>query len=118
MRRLLCLFLLFWLPLQMSWSAVANYCQHESNPAAQHHFGHHEHKHVDYQHGGSKEQGSDKKASVDNDCAVCHMSFASPVTEMHTPVALSGDEWCSHAIAGFASNIPEWPERPDIRLAA
>ena len=124
MRRLLCLFLLIWFPLQMSWAAVASYCQHESNPAAQRHFGHHEHIHLDPQHGerpGDKaakdKSGGVKKASADNDCTVCHMSAASPVSETHTPEVASSREWFGHSIEGYASNIPAGPERPDIRLA-
>lgn len=125
MRRFLCLFLLVWFPLQMSWAAVAGYCQHETNPAAKRHFGHHEHVHVDPQHGehpggvDAKHKGdSDKKAGVDNDCAVCHVSAASPVGEMPSFAVASSREWRSHSTEGHASNIPKGPERPDIRLPA
>ena len=44
MRRLLLLCLLCLLPLQISWAAVANYCGHEQDKAAQH-FGHHADEH-------------------------------------------------------------------------
>lgn len=46
MRRLAVFLLLLALPLQYSWAAVGAYCQHEEN-AAEWHFGHHVHKHIE-----------------------------------------------------------------------
>lgn len=44
MRRHLILFLVFLLPFQVFWAAVANSCEHEQEPSAQH-FGHHQDEH-------------------------------------------------------------------------
>lgn len=44
MRRWLTVFLLFLLPLQLSWAVAATYCAHEAVPAVSH-VGHHEHRH-------------------------------------------------------------------------
>ena len=123
MRRLLCVFLLIWFPLQMSWAAVASYCQHETSPQASH-LGHHQHAHQDSidgkgQNGSSKnDQGSTKQSSIDNDCATCHFSAAPPVCEAHEPVLKSHKTWVSLAQRGHATHIPKGLERPDIRLAA
>jgi hypothetical protein len=46
MRRLIAIFVLVFLPLQWSYAAVADYCQHEETRSAQKHVGHHAHKHV------------------------------------------------------------------------
>lgn len=43
-RRYLILFLVFLLPLQVSWAAVANYCGHEQQTTTAH-FGHHQDEH-------------------------------------------------------------------------
>lgn len=119
MRRLLCIFLMLWFPFQMSWAAVASYCQHETDPAAQRHFGHHEHVHVDSAD-GERHGGGDKKASIDNDndCAVCHLHLAAPVSAATPMAAGSSSEWGSAPVPVHASNIPRGPERPDIALAA
>lgn len=70
MKRLLLIFLLTVLPLQMSWAAVTSYCQHENGKTAQH-FGHHEHKH---QASGESKQGKSKLGVNDADCGYCHLS--------------------------------------------
>jgi hypothetical protein len=54
-RRYLILFLVFLLPLQISWAAVANYCSHEKHTAASH-FGHHQDEH---QHAASSLDNTD-----------------------------------------------------------
>lgn len=128
MRRLLCIFLLMWFPLQMSWAAVASYCQHETDPAAQRHFGHHEHvHHADPQDGerhsgldAKHKKGGDKKSGIDNDndCAVCHLNMATPVSQVSPFDAGSSSEWSSSPAGAYASNIPKGPERPDIQPAA
>ena len=45
MRRLLILFLLCLLPVQISWAAIADYCAHEQTGEAQH-FAHHVDEHA------------------------------------------------------------------------
>jgi hypothetical protein len=78
MRNLVVIFLLIFMPLQLSWVAVTSYCQHETGAAAKH-FGHHTHKHID-----KMPDDKGKKASVaDLDCPSCQQS--TPVAMMQLP---------------------------------
>lgn len=83
MRRALTVFLLLILPLQLSWAAVAVYCQHEqSTQQATGHMGHHEHRHSPRadkvtgehakKHGSEKQDG--KTPCVNDDCAYCQLA--------------------------------------------
>lgn len=54
MRRLAVLLLLLALPLQYSWAAVGGYCQHEDD-AAQWHFAHHVHEHLEDETGAGSQ---------------------------------------------------------------
>jgi len=111
MRRLLVIFLLVLLPLQLSWASVAAYCAHESESQAQH-FGHHDH-----QHQASQDQdNTDSKlsGSIDSDCGTCHagccvamlgnIQIKSPV---HASNVIDGS-W-----TGLTSPPLEIPERPN-----
>ncbi|WAC71512.1 hypothetical protein OU995_18235 [Roseateles sp. SL47] len=69
MRRWITLLLLVFLPLQLSWAAVGNYCQHETDARAARHFGHHQHVHAD-----DAGQAVAGKSMVDSDCHACHAS--------------------------------------------
>ena len=78
MRKWLAIVLLVLMPLQLSWAAVAAYCQHEVSSGPKH-FGHHEHQH---QAADGKDSTS-KPAQpnfVDADCAVCHAGCATALT--------------------------------------
>jgi hypothetical protein len=75
MRRIFALFILCILPLQWTYAAVADYCQHETAPAAQQHAGHHDHQHVEPP--GDKE--SSNKGVLDLDCPACHHSTGAAV---------------------------------------
>lgn len=77
MRRLLAIFLLLVLPLQMLHATAAGYCQHESGAAASH-FGHH----VDAACSGAQADHADHakpadkvKLPVHHDCGSCHLSM-------------------------------------------
>lgn len=72
MRRFILVLLLAILPLQWSWAAVANVCQHEVDRTAQH-LGHHGHEHasvgVDKVTDASSDDGvPETKTSFDADC--------------------------------------------------
>lgn len=110
MKRLLLIFLLTLLPLQMSWSAVAGYCQHENGKAAQH-LGHHEHKHQPQ----AKDTPQIKSLfTVDADCGVCQLSCvgipAMPADAL--PIHFQQTVPAFVAIDFLASIRPERPERP------
>jgi hypothetical protein len=118
MKRLLLIFLLAMLPLQMSWAAVTGYCQHEEGKAAQH-LGHHEHKH---QASGDSKQ-SDKKSKNqlgvnDVDCGYCHLSclniVSQPQPELAFPKASTPVEFQFHP---YRSHIPDGLTKPDWQLA-
>lgn len=70
MRKWLAVFILFLLPLQLTWAAMGNYCQHE-NGSATPHIGHHVHKHSS-QIGESGQPDKAKAGSADTDCGTCH----------------------------------------------
>ncbi len=79
MRKLLAIFLLVFLPMQLSWAAVASYCQHEALAEATH-VGHHEHQHITADDGhGSPEPV--KTLGEDPDCASCHAGCASALPQ-------------------------------------
>lgn len=120
MKRLLLLFLMVFLPLQMSWGAVESYCEHEKGRAAQH-FGHHDHKHdASY----DKLQAKDKqkpqgKVVVDPDCDRCHHAHASmapmPTAQLVCPL---GTVAVSSTVLPYRSHIPDTPFRPDRRYTS
>ena len=87
MRRWLILFLVFVLPLQLSWAAAGIACAHETGPAADH-FGHHVHQHQDS--GKSVEHGKSvaDKGQADTDCPYCHVSVPTPVVEFLSRIAV------------------------------
>lgn len=68
---------MLFLPLQWSFAAVAEYCLHESDAAAQKHVGHHPHEH----HDQSKDQSDTGKGKLQHaDCATClgHIAYIEP----------------------------------------
>lgn len=117
MRRYLIIFLLVFMPLHLSWAAVATYCQHETGQAAQH-FGHHEHKH----HVKVDKSDQDQTKSfgvVDVDCGFCHACCVVIVSDIHDvlssnivsmPIILHYD--------GLISNFSSRPERPNWTFSA
>ena len=62
MRRWLTVFLLFLLPLQLSWAVAATYCAHEADPAVNH-IGHHQHRH-EASEGATKASGARDPADL------------------------------------------------------
>jgi hypothetical protein len=120
MRRWLLVFLMALLPLQLSWAAVAAYCQHEQAPTQAAHFGHHEHQHHDQGAAKAKEGHGDKKAPLtgDDDCGTCHLGHVQTLlgdAPAAAPPALPPRVARHGALHG--SHIPALPERPDRRLA-
>ena len=117
MRRLFMIFLLVLMPLQLSWAAMASYCQHESGAAAKH-FGHHEHQHqaVD---GKDASPEPAQYSGGDPDCAACHGGCASVLADALT-IHLVADS--SLATAEYRARLTsppfERPERPQWRALA
>lgn len=117
MRRRLILLLLLVLPFQLSWAAVAGYCQHEAGLSA-HHPGHHEHKHQAEASKNSVPEAS-PAGSVDNDCGTCHAGcgmapFGAAAIALASRVSLA-IPWLA---ARHLSPPSAPPERPNwLRLA-
>jgi len=108
------IFLLAMLPLQLGWSAVATYCQHEEQLGADH-FGHHEHQCRSDTNPGSTD--TDKASGdIDADCSQCHGHYAGVLPLLndipgHSSAAappVPGDE-AAHARALARPERPQWP---------
>ena len=117
MRSFFMIFLLVLMPLQLSWAAMASYCQHESGAAAKH-FGHHEHQHkvVD-----GKDASPDpiKYGTGDPDCAACHAGCASALTDSFTfPLVADSSVGTANYRARLTSPPFERLERPQWRALA
>ena len=73
MKRFFAILLMLMLPLQWSYAAVAEYCQHEEGVIAQNHIGHHVHEHVE--HADKTPDDKAKKFGFgDLDCPSCQHS--------------------------------------------
>ena len=108
MRRLVILFILFLLPLQWTYAAVADYCQHEESRLAQKHVGHHAHNHVD--------QGHDSKGKTggfgDQDCPTCHHAPAAIVISPIEPLLPSTPVQIAFRSHRIPDRSPDNPFRP------
>jgi hypothetical protein len=102
--------------LQLSWGAVAAYCEHESGRAARH-LGHHEHEAPSADAGDAS--GASKKASPHTHCSSCsHAALAA--TGLDTgrahplPVAIAAAAPAVHISSAYLAP----PERPQWLHAA
>lgn len=112
MRRILTIFLTIVLSFQLSWAEAAVHCQHENSPVAVH-FGHHVHRHLVKD--PRIQKGKDvAKVSVDNDCAVCHLSSSAVTSPLTTlPVVEPAEHSPAVAVILYlTSTYPHRPERP------
>lgn len=116
MKRLFAILLMLILPLQWSYAAVADYCQHEEVVAAQDHFGHHAHKHVEH-----VEKSPDDKAKKisfgDIDCPNCQHSTSFAIHDLpaatipHASVAP-----ITFLIQSIPHRSPDNPFRPPLAV--
>ena len=116
MSRFVALLLALLLPLQLAWGAAAAHCQHETDPQAVQHFGHHEHVHKS----DAKKAPTGNNLVADNDCGFCHATGAAVVAEatpstdapmVNSSVAVPAEQRHSSALAR-APDRPQW-----LRLA-
>ncbi len=116
MRRWFLIFLVVLLPMQLSWAAVASYCQHESGAAAQH-IGHHEHQHdagAEPSNDGEPHAKSKAAGAVDVDCGTCHAGTCSAMVQSSTLVmAKLPSEIHSATALRLSSQPSSLPERPN-----
>lgn len=116
MRKWLAIFLLVFMPQQLSWAAMAGYCQHESGAAAKH-FGHHDHQHkaVD----GEDASPDSNKYGSDPDCAACHAGCTCALADSFTIFLVVGS---SLDTADYRARLTSPPferlERPQWRALA
>jgi hypothetical protein len=124
MRRWLAILLLFCLPLQFSWAAMARYCGHEAGTAA-HHIGHHEHVgHSHAKHDGGPHPDATPEAAMgsglsDLDCGHCH-GYCAGMLEV--AIAFVAQDHAGRPTAPrttpAAEHVPARPDRPQwARLA-
>ena len=81
MKHFFAILLLLMLPLQWSFAAVAEYCQHEELVTAQDHVGHHAHKHVERVN-KSPDDKAKKISFGDLDCPSCQHSTAVAILDL------------------------------------
>ncbi|MES2237179.1 MAG: hypothetical protein V4500_05425 [Pseudomonadota bacterium] len=114
LKRLVLLFLLVVMPLQMAWAVPSvSYCQHEQGAAAKH-IGHHAHQHQD----GGKFKGK-IPGGVDDDCAYCHLGGVILPPALHPIFAALLPSINSSSFLEVMSSVPaREPERPKWTLAA
>lgn len=116
MKRLVIVFLLVFLPLQMSWGAVTAYCEHEQGTSAQH-FGHHAHQHKST--ADSAKQSKDSKLKLDPDCAFCHHGWVKLACgHVFIPAPVAHRDHVIHDVSKYDSYIPDGPQRPNWRAAS
>ena len=120
MRRWLLIFLVVLLPMQLSWAAVASYCQHESgNASAAQHVGHHEHQHeADAAASADTNETSANPTpatgAVDVDCGTCHAGCCSALIRSIPLLTISPASQAYSAPALRLSSQPaSLPERPN-----
>lgn len=126
MRRICVIVLLALLPFQFSWSAVASYCDHETQVGAGH-FGHHVHQHhadtgLDIDPASTSDEVDDTSVvaktdkslgATDLDCGHCHgycsvMLSAPP----GAPLVFAAARPKTSLTEGGATRVPTQPERP------
>ncbi|WP_406851034.1 cobalt transporter [Herbaspirillum huttiense] len=106
------------LPMQLTWAAMASYCQGE-NDRVPTHLGHHEHPSAK----ADDHAGSEKSKTSDNDvgCSLCHFSCMKSVQVYSSSVIVPpAVEQKSHL--GYSphptSHIADGPDKPNWQLAA
>lgn len=115
MKRIFLILMMVVLPLQISWAAVTNYCQHEEGKASQH-FGHHDHKH---NISSSGKQDKSDPGKIDADCGFCHLSCAYIISATATPILFFPDSTpVDIPLFSYLSHIPDGLIRPDWQAAS
>lgn len=112
MHRCLAVLLLMLLPLQFSWAALANYCQHEGGQTARH-VGHHDHQHLKTSGSAAETKAGKLPAGSDSDCCACHAHCLGAVADTMPFAANGGAFLIATAIQPQPVGPPPMePERP------
>ena len=122
--RLFVFLLALLLPLQLSWAAVAAYCQPHKERQQQEreqrvsHLGHHEHQEYASAAGGADDA---KAGESDADCSLCPFSCAKPMQAERTALLLLPAAALTVLPVRLPhpdSHIAEGPDKPNWLLAA
>ncbi len=115
MHKCLAIFLLLFMPLQLTWAAANTYCQHESGAAAQH-FGHHNHQHQAQDDKSATPDPAQKYSGGDPDCTLCHAGYAAALTDSATIIlatdsSLDAADYLTRLTAPLFKRRerPQWP---------
>jgi hypothetical protein len=107
MNKWLAIFLLVFLPLQLTWTVADAYCQHESGLAAQH-FGHHDHQHAP-DAGKPVTPDPAQFGASDPDCGDCLAGSVSVLADSLTIAMLPN---LAPALPHYRAHLPFPPRQP------
>ncbi len=115
MRRFLLLLMLCLLPLQISWAAAANYCEHAQDKTLQH-LGHHDDGHKS---SSSTPEDGTQPSQYDLGYDHCHLSSFLGILSTYTFSVCDLVQQSSHCSDCFYSSLaPDKPERPKWSVPA
>ena len=119
MRRFVLILLMFVLPLQFSWAAVAGVCEIESSAGALSAFGYHvhEHDHADEAQADAAQQGTTLNTDVDRDCGPCHGHSHGSAAMLGLPpvhVVQTSDRYGWHTPPTLPDPVPDELLRPPL----
>jgi len=116
--RALILLLAFLLPMQLSWAAVASYCQAEKDRVAAH-LGHHEHPSAKTQEQAASQDSKAGQADLDCSlCQLCAMKSVQACTALFAAPLAARQPSHSNHLSHPASHIADGPDKPNWLLAA
>jgi hypothetical protein len=116
MRKLIAILFILILPLQLTATASAAYCQHEQDSQAKQQLGHHAHEHKANQSADAGDSGDNPvKVGYDADCPSCHaFGIQAVVSPMHTMFSATGGQAIPHDRAYVPDALPDAPFRPPL----
>jgi hypothetical protein len=118
MRRLVMIFLLVLMPLQLSWAAMSAYCLHKTDSGSSAQQGdEHQHKHAHLMTDASQQEHSDSHAtgSADADSGVCHAGHGTAIFDSGPlpAVSVSSETYSAYQIQVPSPPALPLPERPN-----
>ncbi len=123
MRRFVLILLMFVLPLQFSWAAVAGFCEIDSTAGGLGVIGYHvhEHAHEHAQPQSDAAQAGSLNADVDRDCGPCHGHSHGSAAMLGLPpvhVVQTSDRYGWHTPPSLPDPVPDELLRPPLHPLA